>query len=106
MRSQLCAEISQQAAGDSVTLCGWVDARRDLGGLIFLGLRDHSGIIQIVIEPESPAFADAERLRNEYCVQIEGKVRASALKKIEEIVERHPEETVGILRHWMSEDAK
>ena len=75
MRSQHCGKITEHSAGDAVTLCGWVDARRDLGGLIFLGLRDHSGIIQIVVEPESPAFADAERLRNEYCVQIAGKVR-------------------------------
>jgi aspartyl-tRNA synthetase len=52
-----------------------VDRRRDLGGLIFLGLRDNAGIVQVVIEPESDAFADAERLRNEYCVRIKGTVR-------------------------------
>ncbi len=75
MRSHSCGELTEQATGESVTLCGWVDARRDLGGLIFLGLRDHSGIVQIVVEPESPAFAGAERLRNEYCVQIAGTVR-------------------------------
>ena len=45
-------------AGRAVTLCGWVDARRDLGGLIFLGLRDHSGIVQIVIEPDSPTVRE------------------------------------------------
>ena len=75
MRSQLCGKISELEAGNAVTICGWVDARRDLGGLIFLGLRDHSGIVQVVIEPDSPAFTDAERLRNEYCVQITGEVR-------------------------------
>ncbi|NND45314.1 MAG: aspartate--tRNA ligase [Xanthomonadales bacterium] len=75
MRSQYCGTITEQLDGQSVTLCGWVDRRRDLGGLIFLWLRDHSGIVQVVIEPDSPAFADAEKLRNEYCVQIEGAVR-------------------------------
>ncbi len=75
MRSHSCGKITEQAVGDAVTLCGWVDARRDLGGLIFLGLRDHSGIVQIVVKPDSPAFAEAGRLRNEYCVQIAGTVR-------------------------------
>jgi aspartyl-tRNA synthetase len=75
MRSHLCGEINENLAGQSVVLCGWVDRRRDLGGLIFLGLRDNAGIVQVVIEPENPAFADAERLRNEYCVRIKGTVR-------------------------------
>ncbi|GMR15412.1 MAG: aspartate--tRNA ligase [Gammaproteobacteria bacterium] len=75
MRSHLCGEISETLDGQSVTLCGWVDRRRDLGGLIFIGLRDHAGIVQVVVEPDSPAFADAERLRNEFCVCISGTVR-------------------------------
>ncbi len=75
MRSHLCGEINELLEGQSVTLCGWVDRRRDLGGLIFIGLRDNAGIVQIVVEPESAAFADAERVRNEYCVRIKGKVR-------------------------------
>lgn len=75
MRSHLCGEINETLEGQSVTLCGWVDRRRDLGGLIFIGLRDIAGIIQVVVEPDSPAFADAERLRNEYCVRIRGTVR-------------------------------
>jgi aspartyl-tRNA synthetase len=75
MRSQVCGKVTELEAGNTVVLCGWIDARRDLGGLIFLSLRDHSGIVQIVVEPESPAFADAERLRNEYCVRISGEVR-------------------------------
>jgi aspartyl-tRNA synthetase len=75
MRSHLCGEINETMAGQTVTLCGWVDRRRDLGGLIFIGLRDNAGIVQVVVEPESAAFADAERLRNEYCVRIVGKVR-------------------------------
>ena len=75
MRSEYCGNITEQLGGQSVTLCGWVDRRRDLGGLIFLWLRDHTGIVQVVIEPDNPAFPDAEKLRNEYCVQIEGTVR-------------------------------
>jgi len=75
MRSHLCGEINETLDGQSVTLCGWVDRRRDLGGLIFIGLRDNAGIVQIVVDPDSAAFADAERLRNEYCVRIKGTVR-------------------------------
>ena len=75
MRSHLCGEISQQLEGQTVTLCGWVDRRRDLGGLIFFGLRDIAGLVQVVIDPDSPAFAAAEGLRNEYCVRITGQVR-------------------------------
>lgn len=75
MRSHLCGEVTESLADQSVQLCGWVDSRRDLGGLIFIGLRDHTGVVQIVVEPDSPAFADAEGLRNEYCVRVEGEVR-------------------------------
>jgi aspartyl-tRNA synthetase len=75
MRTQLCGEVNEQLAGQDVQLCGWVDRRRDLGGLIFIGLRDHAGVVQAVVEPESPAFGDAEAVRNEYCVRISGQVR-------------------------------
>ena len=75
MRSHLCGEVTENLAGQSVQLCGWVDRRRDLGGLIFIGLRDHAGIVQVVVEPDSPAFTDAEALRNQYCVRIGGTVR-------------------------------
>jgi len=75
MRTHLCGEVNEQLADQTVQLCGWVDRRRDLGGLIFIGLRDHAGIVQIVVEPDSPAFSDAESLRNEFCVRISGQVR-------------------------------
>ena len=75
MRTHRCGELTRAQAGETVTLCGWVDRRRDLGGLIFLGLRDRAGIVQVVVEPDSEAFADAERLRNEYCVRVVGVVR-------------------------------
>ena len=75
MRTHLCGEVNEQLAGQPVQLCGWVDRRRDLGGLIFIGLRDYAGVVQVVVEPDSAAFADAERVRNEYCVRISGQVR-------------------------------
>jgi aspartyl-tRNA synthetase len=75
MRTHLCGEVNEQLADRSVQLCGWVHARRDLGGLIFISLRDRAGIVQVVVEPDSPAFTDAEALRNEYCVRISGTVR-------------------------------
>jgi len=75
MRTHLCGELDTDQAGQVVTLCGWVDRRRDLGGLIFLGLRDRAGVVQVVVEPDSDAFADAERLRKEFCVRVTGTVR-------------------------------
>jgi aspartyl-tRNA synthetase len=75
MRSHLCGEVNEKFDGQSVTLCGWVDRRRDLGGLIFIGLRDNAGVVQVVVDPDSKAFASAERVRNEYCVRIKGLVR-------------------------------
>ncbi|NNK37232.1 MAG: aspartate--tRNA ligase [Xanthomonadales bacterium] len=75
MRTHLCGEVTEQLADQPVRLCGWVDRRRDLGGLIFIGLRDHAGVVQVVVEPDSPAFAGAESLRNEYCVRVSGRVR-------------------------------
>ena len=75
MRTHLCGEVNEQLADQAVELCGWVQARRDLGGLIFISLRDRAGIVQVVVEPDSAAFRDAESLRNEYCVRIGGSVR-------------------------------
>ncbi len=76
MRSHLCGSINERLDGQTATLCGWVARARDLGGLIFIGLRDHSGLIQVVVEPDNePAFAVAEKLRQEFCVRIRGQVR-------------------------------
>jgi len=75
MRTHLCGKLDETLSGQKVTLCGWVHRRRDLGGLIFLSLRDHAGIVQVVVEPDSPVFPEAERLRNEYCVRVSGEVR-------------------------------
>ena len=75
MRTHYCGEVTESDAGQTVTLCGWVDRTRNLGGLLFLGLRDTTGIVQVVVEPGGTAFAAAEKLRNEYCVRITGEVR-------------------------------
>jgi aspartyl-tRNA synthetase len=76
MRSHLCGEVTEALDGQEVTVCGWVNRARDLGGLIFIGLRDHAGVLQVVVEPgNKPAFAEAEKLRNEFCVRLTGTVR-------------------------------
>jgi len=75
MRTHLCGEVDEQLADQPVQLCGWVHRRRDLGGLIFISLRDHAGVVQVVVEPDSPAFGDTESLRNEFCVRVSGQVR-------------------------------
>ncbi|MBE9549627.1 MAG: aspartate--tRNA ligase [Proteobacteria bacterium] len=76
MRSHLCGEVTEQLADQSVTLCGWVDRSRDLGGLVFVSLRDYRGIIQVVVDPDNKAaFEVATTLRNEFCVRISGQVR-------------------------------
>jgi aspartyl-tRNA synthetase len=76
MRTQYCGQLSSQNIGETVTLCGWIDRRRDLGGVIFLHLRDRSGSVQIVSDPERTpdSYHLAEGLRSEYVVQIEGRV--------------------------------
>lgn len=74
-RSHRCAELGLADQGKHVTVMGWVHKRRDLGGLIFIDLRDVSGILQIVIHPENTAaFTKAEKLRNEYVVAFKGEV--------------------------------
>ena len=76
MRTNYCGLIDQSYLGQTVTLCGWVHRRRDHGGVIFIDLRDREGLVQVVIDPDTPdTFATADRVRNEYVVKIEGKVR-------------------------------
>jgi aspartyl-tRNA synthetase len=78
MRTYYCGEVRTEQIGETVTLCGWVDRRRDHGGVIFLDLRDRTGIIQIVSDPQRTpdSYKDAESLRNEYVVKITGRVTA------------------------------
>ncbi len=75
-RTHYCGELGKEHVGQQVVLEGWVNRRRDLGGLIFLDLRDREGLVQAVVDPASPAFAEAERVRGEYVVRVTGVVRA------------------------------
>jgi len=77
MRSTYCGLVTEAHLGQTVTLCGWVNRRRDHGGVIFVDLRDREGYVQVVCDPDRPdMFKVAEGLRNEFCVQIKGLVRA------------------------------
>lgn len=77
MRSYLCGRLRDIHIGEEVSLSGWVNRRRDHGGVIFLDVRDYTGIIQVVFDPDiTEAFDLAERVRNEYVLRIEGRVRA------------------------------
>ncbi|MBB1125145.1 aspartate--tRNA ligase [Thiospirillum jenense] len=76
MRSHLCGLLDSSLIDHETTLCGWVQRRRDHGGVIFIDLRDHSGVVQIVCDPDRPAtFAQAEQARSEYVLQVRGRVR-------------------------------
>ena len=76
MRTHYCGQLRKEQIGETVTLCGWVDRRRDHGGVIFLDLRDRTGIVQIVSDPvRTPAsYETAEAMRSEYVVKITGRV--------------------------------
>ena len=77
MRSHYCGLVTEALMGESVSLCGWVNRRRDHGGVIFVDLRDREGYVQIVCDPDrADMFKTAEGLRNEFCVQVRGIVRA------------------------------
>ena len=76
MREQYCGLVTAELLDQTITICGWVDRRRDHGGVIFLDMRDREGILQVVIDPDTPeAFATADRARPEWVLQITGRVR-------------------------------
>ena len=77
MRTEYCGLVTEALMGQTVTLCGWVNRRRDHGGVIFIDLRDRAGYVQVVCDPDRPEmFKVAEDIRNEFCIQIKGLVRA------------------------------
>ncbi|MCB8748287.1 aspartate--tRNA ligase [Rhodoferax sp. U2-2l] len=77
MRSHYCGLVTEALLGESVTLCGWVNRRRDHGGVIFVDVRDREGYVQVVCDPDrAEMFKVAEDLRNEFCIQVKGLVRA------------------------------
>jgi aspartyl-tRNA synthetase len=76
MRTHYCGELNRQQVDQQVSVCGWVNRRRDHGGVIFVDLRDKKGMLQVVFDPDDAAmFAQAETLRNEYVIQVEGRLR-------------------------------
>ncbi|MES2910847.1 MAG: aspartate--tRNA ligase [Pseudomonadota bacterium] len=77
MRSHYCGLVTEALMGETVSLCGWVNRRRDHGGVIFVDLRDREGYVQVVCDPDrADMFATAESVRNEFCIQVKGVVRA------------------------------
>lgn len=80
-RTYFNGEVTEAAIGEKVTLKGWVQKRRDLGGVIFIDLRDRSGVVQVVFNPDisAAALATAEKIRNEYVLDI--KAQSSSVMK-------------------------
>ncbi|MEP3297243.1 MAG: aspartate--tRNA ligase [Pseudoruegeria sp.] len=75
-RSHSCADLNKTHVGETVRLSGWVHRVRDHGGLLFIDLRDHYGITQVMADPDSPVFAELEKVRSEWCIRIDGNVMA------------------------------
>ena len=75
-RSHTCADLNKTNVGDSVRLSGWVHRIRDHGGVLFVDLRDHYGITQVLCDPDSPVFSEMETVRSEWCIRIDGNVKA------------------------------
>lgn len=77
MRDSYCGDVARTHIDKPITLCGWVDRRRDHGGVIFIDLRDRSGIVQVVFDPDAGEhFTLADKVRGEYVLQVKGVVRA------------------------------
>ena len=75
-RSHTCAQLTSAEVGQTVRLSGWVHRIRDHGGVLFIDLRDHYGITQVLCDPDSPVFDEVEKLRSEWCIRIDGNVKA------------------------------
>ncbi|APZ52736.1 aspartate--tRNA ligase [Salipiger abyssi] len=75
-RSHTCAALTKENVGDTVRLSGWVHRIRDHGGILFIDLRDHYGLTQVLCDPDSPVFAEVEKVRSEWCIRIDGVVKA------------------------------
>ncbi|MEM7596640.1 MAG: aspartate--tRNA ligase [Pseudomonadota bacterium] len=75
-RSHTCADLTKANVGDTVRLSGWVHRIRDHGGILFIDLRDHYGVTQVLCDPDSPVFAEVEKVRSEWCIRIDGNVKA------------------------------
>ena len=92
-RSHTCADLNKTNVGDSVRLSGWVHRIRDHGGVLFIDLRDHYGITQVLCDPDSPVFSEMETVRSEWCIRIDGNVKALTFPSI---LIHHSDRTVSI----------
>ena len=84
-RTNYCGDITASLLGTKQTLCGWVNSYRNHGGVLFIDLRDRSGVCQVVVEPSKPFFAEASAVRNEYVIEVTGTVN----RRIEGAVNTH-----------------
>src|SRR5262245_43396244 len=76
MRTHYCGEVNERLVGSTVSVAGWVNRRRDHGGVIFVDLRDREGLLQVVFDPSAKeVFAEAERLRGEWVIRVTGSIR-------------------------------
>ena len=75
-RSHTCAELTKSNVGETVRLSGWVNRIRDHGGVLFIDLRDHYGMTQVLCDPDSAVFSQVEKVRSEWCIRIDGEVKA------------------------------
>lgn len=83
MRTHYCGATKDASIGETVTICGWVDRRRDHGGVIFLDMRDRAGVVQVVFDPDTKEYFElADRVRSEYVLQITGRVRERASETV------------------------
>ena len=97
MRTHVCGDVNETMVGKTVTLCGWVHNRRDHGGVIFLDVRDRSGLLQVVYEPEATdVFSIAEQLRHEYVIRATGIVRFRPEGMINQNMQTGRVEVVGV----------
>src|ERR1700760_4101438 len=96
-RSHTCGALTLAEDGADVRLSGWCHRIRDHGGLLFIDLRDHYGITQCVVDPDSPAFAESEKLRSEFVIRVDGKVRKRPAGT------ENPEMTTGLIEVYVQE---
>ncbi|MFB0982105.1 MAG: aspartate--tRNA ligase, partial [Alteromonadaceae bacterium] len=106
MRDLYCGDVNESHIGQEITLCGWVNRRRDLGAVIFLDLRDREGMVQVVYDPDLPeVIAKANTLRNEFCVKIIGKVRARPEGQINKDMKTGAIEILGLELNILNKSA-
>ncbi len=96
MRNIYCGAVRTTNIEETITLCGWVDRRRDHGGVIFIDLRDREGIVQVVFDPDSAHFALADKVRSEYVLQVTGRVRARTPETVNPAMQTGEVEVYGL----------